>query len=125
MSMIGKYPKEKVSKLAYNSCMGFFDDIKKKMKPSTGLAPVMAPGGPCVPGQRRLFVSVDGALYPCERISETSDIMRIGDIYNGIDHTKVDALLNFFTSHSLLMKPTALPSMRMLFSSSPVNTKGS
>ena len=94
MSMIGKYPKEKVSKLAYNSCMGFFDDIKKKMKPSTGLAPVMAPGGPCVPGQRRLFVNVDGALYPCERISETSDIMRIGDIYNGIDHAKVDALLN-------------------------------
>lgn len=64
------------------------------MKPSTGLAPVMAPGGPCVPGQRRLFVNVDGALYPCERISETSDIMRIGDIYNGIDHAKVDALLN-------------------------------
>ena len=53
------------------------------------------PSGPCVPGEMRLFVDVDGNLYPCERVSETSNVMRIGNIQNGLDMKKVEYLLNF------------------------------
>lgn len=57
--------------------------------PDTG-----TPGGPCVPGQHRLFVSTDGTLYPCERVSETSEAMKIGTLKKGFDYKKATALLN-------------------------------
>lgn len=52
------------------------------------------PGGPCVPGLQRLFANADGFLYPCERVNETADIMKIGHVDHGIDIDKVARLLN-------------------------------
>lgn len=52
------------------------------------------PGGPCVPGLQRLFVSADGVFYPCERVNEEAEIMKIGDLEHGIDISKVEKLLN-------------------------------
>ncbi len=51
-------------------------------------------GGPCVPGAQRLFVDVNGNLYPCERVSENSEVMRIGHIDTGFNIDKVRNLLN-------------------------------
>ncbi|MDC7290404.1 Cys-rich peptide radical SAM maturase CcpM [Blautia schinkii] len=51
-------------------------------------------GGPCIPGVRKLFVTTDGWLYPCERVSETSRASRIGHIDTGVDIEKALALLN-------------------------------
>jgi len=51
-------------------------------------------GGPCVPGAQRLFVDVNGNFFPCERVSEDSEVMRIGHIDTGFDIEKVRALLN-------------------------------
>lgn len=53
-----------------------------------------APGGPCLPGVLRLFVDVNGRLFPCERCSENSAIMNIGTIENGFDYDKCNTLLN-------------------------------
>lgn len=58
------------------------------------LPETMAPGGPCIPGQRRLFVNADGVFYPCERVSELSSIMQIGSIDAGFDYKKALMLLN-------------------------------
>lgn len=58
------------------------------------LSDELTPSGPCIPGQRRLFVSVDGELYPCERVSETSQIMQIGTLDTGFDVNKCKILLN-------------------------------
>jgi len=52
-------------------------------------------GGPCIAGVRRLFVDVRGDFYPCERVSEYSRLMKIGDINSGVDENKVNALINF------------------------------
>ena len=52
------------------------------------------PGGPCVPGKRRLFVSTDGTFYPCEKVNELSEAMKIGDVDTGIDFEKAERLLN-------------------------------
>lgn len=51
-------------------------------------------GGPCIPGTSRLFVDVNGNFFPCERVSENSEIMRIGHIDTGFDIEKVRTLLN-------------------------------
>lgn len=51
-------------------------------------------GGPCLPGVLRLFINADGSFYPCERVSEASETMKIGDLDNGIDIEKAKKLLN-------------------------------
>ena len=51
------------------------------------------PGGPCLVGQRRVFVSVNGDFFPCEKISEVDDA-RIGDIYNGFNNEKAEYMIN-------------------------------
>lgn len=51
-------------------------------------------GGPCIPGVRKLFVDVDGRLFPCERVSEISEAACIGHIDSGIDEKKALQLLN-------------------------------
>lgn len=51
-------------------------------------------GGPCVPSAKRLFVNINGDLYPCERVSESSKIMKIGTVYDGLYMPEVRRLLN-------------------------------
>lgn len=68
-----------------------YSDFKK---PVTTLPDVGAPSGPCLPGKRRLFVDVYGNYFPCERVSEISDIMKIGNVYEGIDIEKAKKILN-------------------------------
>jgi uncharacterized protein len=52
------------------------------------------PGGPCVPGSRRLFVTIHGELFPCERLSETSKVGSLGNLDTGIDIEKARKILN-------------------------------
>lgn len=51
-------------------------------------------GGPCVPGLNRLFIDIEGTFYPCERVSELSEHMKIGNIYKGFDLKKMEHILN-------------------------------
>lgn len=51
-------------------------------------------GGPCVPGAKRLFVTVDGDFYPCEKVSEMSEYFCIGNLCDGIQEGKAARLLN-------------------------------
>ncbi len=51
-------------------------------------------GGPCIPGVQRLFVNYKGDFYPCERVSEISDLMRIGSIDEGFDVENIRRILN-------------------------------
>ncbi len=50
--------------------------------------------GPCVPGIRKLFVTTDGHFLPCEKVSEESNCMIIGDVENGFDYANIYRLLN-------------------------------
>ncbi len=52
------------------------------------------PGGPCIAGCHRLFVDIYGNFYPCEKVSESSDDMKIGELQTGIDYEKAERLLN-------------------------------
>lgn len=94
LSYRGIYERNRTSYVAQEALAEIFYAFKKNMKPALSLPDVTAPGGPCLPGQQRLFVSTDGNFYPCERVSETSLAMRIGSLWEGFDYENVDKLLN-------------------------------
>lgn len=50
--------------------------------------------GGCMPGIHKLFMTVSGKFYPCERVSEVSDVCCIGDIHSGLDSEKIKKLMN-------------------------------
>ena len=39
-------------------------------------------------------MDVEGNLFPCERVSEKSSVMKIGDVYSGFDYLKVKNIIN-------------------------------
>ncbi|UCE17695.1 MAG: radical SAM protein [Gemmatimonadota bacterium] len=55
------------------------------------------PNGICVPGTRRLFVNVEGKLYPCEREGET---FCIGNVGTGVERRKVWSLIKRYIDES-------------------------
>lgn len=63
--------------------------VPQKILPEKG-----HPSGQCVPGIQRLFMNADGFFFPCEKISESSEIMKMGDIDTGINIDKVKKILN-------------------------------
>lgn len=50
--------------------------------------------GPCLPGYRRLFVDIYGDFRVCEKASEKSSHLIIGNIKKGFDYDTVYSLLN-------------------------------
>lgn len=82
------------SPLVAGYLIGIKKNIADELKLDSSGFKIGHPGGPCVPGLQRLFVSADGKFYPCERVNETSEIMQIGDVDVGIDVEKARKLLN-------------------------------
>lgn len=66
----------------------------KSLQQHAEIGPVMHPGGPCLPGVKKLFVRVDGTLYPCEKVSESLDFFQIGTLDSGLNINKMRKLLN-------------------------------
>jgi len=88
LAALGMYPEEKTSQLFTR----FFTQVERLHRELSRRMPVgiTHPGGPCIPGAMRLFVAVDGTLYPCERVSEDSEIMKIGHVDTGFDLKKLN-----------------------------------
>lgn len=68
--------------------------FEDNLEPQNKISEKASHGGPCIPGQLRLFINCDGYFYPCERVSEVSDVMKIGHIDKGFDMEKARKLLN-------------------------------
>ena len=94
LALLGRYPLTKVSRIAEDSILASYRELEDNLKMSTELSDIMAPGGPCIPGERRVLVSVDGIFYPCERVSETSEPMMLGNLCDGFDVEKARKVLN-------------------------------
>lgn len=52
------------------------------------------PGGQCLPGIQRFFVTVDGKFFPCERVDEESEELCIGSLESGFDLENAAKILN-------------------------------
>jgi uncharacterized protein len=93
LSEFATFNKRYVSKVVANDYVNL-ERMYEQLKPSEGLPEKSHHGGPCIPGTQRLFVNADGYMFPCERVSESSDIMNIGNINTGFDMDKIRKLLN-------------------------------
>jgi len=92
LAALGLYPEEKTSRLFIRNISHverLHEGLSKQIPSGT-----LHPGGPCIPGAARLFITADGTFYPCERVNEDSEIMKIGHIDHGFDLEKIEQLLN-------------------------------
>lgn len=75
----------------YNSDQ--IENMEKVFKQTGIISTEYLPQGGCVPGLIRVFVTVDGDFYPCEKVNETPDLC-IGNISQGFDFGQVERLAN-------------------------------
>lgn len=92
--LTGKLSDKYNSKIMRDIFLELIKRMKKTRENYKKLGKEDHPTGQCVPGEIRLFVNADGIFFPCEKVSETSKIMQIGDLENGFDFCKVRKLLN-------------------------------
>lgn len=91
-----------IGKLEENSCSNMVKNYYYKLKEhykqfyitENSVKSVTHPAGPCIPGAFRLFVNADGNFYPCEKVSEVSEIAKIGDLQNGFNFSNINTILN-------------------------------
>ncbi len=56
------------------------------------------PGGICVPGVRRLFTTVDGRFFVCEKGNTTTETLQIGDVDSGVDVDRVWEMIRTYSA---------------------------
>lgn len=93
LTLFKRFPEEKVTAI-WKSSAGRIANEECQFDSPTQLRTVDVPAGPCIPGVLRLFVNADGFFFPCERVSETSDVMCIGSLDTGVQAEKAVRLLN-------------------------------
>lgn len=93
LNKIGRLDEKYVSKLFDKEYLRLKDTFYKRAL-SNEIPDIGHPGGPCMPGIRKLFLNVEGNFYPCERVSELSNIMKIGSITDGLFVDKIQNILN-------------------------------
>lgn len=93
-SILRKDSKIKTTKVVRQHYQRLVDDIHACLKVEVGDLSYDHHSGPCVIGRHRLFVDTNGKMFPCERVSENSEVMNLGNIYTGFEIEKVRQLLN-------------------------------
>lgn len=94
LSKLGRIQKRKIDSAMKTSFSQFKSIMYTTRNISHRLPESYHPAGPCIPGARKLFVDTDGNFYPCERVSEVSEHMIIGNTNEGFDLEKIERLLN-------------------------------
>lgn len=72
----------------------YFERIINGFSEKEGFPKAICPSGPCIPGQMRWMVDVNGKFFPCERVSETVEENVIGNIDEGFSLEKAKFILN-------------------------------
>lgn len=95
LNAIGRLPDKSVSKIAkleFDTAYSQRESIKYGTRYK--LPQQSHHSGPCVPGTFRLFLTVEGNFYPCERVSETSNFTKLGTLETGLDIVSGERMLN-------------------------------
>ena len=93
-NLLGLISDRSLNKMDKTSVLNYQRKIEEYHGLKSDLPDEAAPSGPCMPGKRRLFVDTDGNFYPCERVNEQSEILRIGSVSEGFDERKVSTIMN-------------------------------
>ncbi len=94
LSKLDRLDKNGTSRILGDYVSRIASDLWKKRKITRELADEGHHSGPCVPGVQRFFIDVNGRFFPCERVSEESDMMIIGNIEEGFFPEKIRSLLD-------------------------------
>ncbi|MDD3383695.1 MAG: radical SAM protein [Bacilli bacterium] len=102
---------EKISERYY---LGLVDSTKERIKLSVyddALAPYFKNidiklknngyfwnNGCCILGQRKMFVDVNGNIFPCEKVDINNEKYLIGNVSDGYNYKKIDKIINDFSS---------------------------
>lgn len=81
-----------VVKKNYETMLDLFENQKRSVQ--NELTEKDHHGGPCIPGVLRLFLNANGDFFPCEKVCETSDFAKIGNINVGLDIERIKRVLN-------------------------------
>lgn len=95
LSVVGRLDGKNISKL-FESNKSLLEHLRddKKFGERMQLPFSSHHTGNCIPGINKLFLSVTGDFYPCEKVSECSKICKIGTIEDGFEIEKIKKLLN-------------------------------
>lgn len=102
LMLLGKLDKQNISE--HKSDIEHIFSFKEMFIPRKEVPEIAHPSGTCIPGVKKLFVDIYGNFYPCERVDENSDIMRIGNLENGFDIERVTRLLSIGTTTEEICK---------------------
>lgn len=91
---LGKLDEKYISKLLLSQFEHINHTLNVKREANEKVPKKMHPGGPCIPGLNRLFMTVDGKFCPCERVNEESEAMNIGNVNAGFEIEKIKKLIN-------------------------------
>lgn len=94
LAAIRRYPVDKLQPLSFTMLGQLYTPFVEHRRRTSEIPQATHPGGPCIPGARRLFCNVSGNFYPCERVSESSQITCIGNLEQGFNYERVVNLLN-------------------------------
>lgn len=93
LAMLGEMEYPQVSRLMKTNVSAIFETNQFLQMKGTENTRKSHPGGPCIPGSKRLFVDVEGNFYPCERIAENPDL-QIGNLDEGYSLDRISQMLN-------------------------------
>lgn len=65
--------------------------------PTAPLPELCHPGGICVPGMKKLFVSTDGNFFTCEKVGTTHDLLCLGTVDTGLNTAKAIAIIQSYS----------------------------
>ena len=94
LSKFQLYPESDASKIVTQDIKVQLEKFALGLGGYSELPDTMAPSGPCIPGIKRTFVTTEGDILPCEKVSENLDMFKIGHINRGFDIAKIKQLLN-------------------------------
>ena len=92
-SLLDRISKNSVSSMAQRALYNTYI-LYEQMRKKTILGKCAHHSGPCIPGVVRLFVNVNGDLYPCPNVSELKEYFKIGSLDTGFQLEKMRRLLN-------------------------------
>lgn len=87
------FKKGNITKVEQRFLEDYFEFIEK-FNPEPYLPKEYHPNGPCLPGFHRLYININGDFMPCEKISEKTKVLKIGDINRGFNYENIEKLFN-------------------------------
>jgi uncharacterized protein len=99
LSRLGEFPKKKTSRLLDSQFRSIYTHCFQNIELDQERIPRKSHhSGPCIPGMTRLFIDVSGRFFPCERVSELSETVCLGNIDEGFFFEKAQQIMNIETS---------------------------